>query len=318
MNLLKLRLSMIGTLTLIIAVSTLFFTAILSFLGASILNILIFLIPFNLIQWLIAPYLIDALYHVKEMAPSEHTGLRGIVSNMCQKSGIAVPKLMIADVPIPNAFAYGSPITGQKIAVTKGLLNNLEEEEVGADLGQELGHLKHRDVQIMMFISFLPAIVYYIGYSLMLSSLYGGSNKKNGGSTVLVGIIAMAIYWILNLFVLGLSRLREYYADQHSVQYVPDGARKLSEALAKIVKYTGRSAQQNKNLNINSFRCLFITDPGTAQNDSDLLSQNSRLSDSQLVAEVLSRKITTFDRVMEVLSTHPNIVKRLKALQRLS
>jgi heat shock protein HtpX len=255
------------------------------------------------------------MYRVKEMGPSEYPRLKSIVSNICQKTGISTPKLMLAQIPIPNAFAYGSPITGKRVAVTTGLLDNLEEEEVEAVLGHELGHLKHRDVQVMMFASFLPAIFYYIGFSLMMSSSYGTSRNRQGGSAVAVGAVAMAMYWILTLFVLGLSRLREYYADQHAVQYVPDGSRKLSEGLAKIVTYSKRQAVQRQTRGINSFRTLFISDPGTAQNDYNLITQSRRISDSQLVQEVLSRRISTMDRITEILSTHPNIVKRLRALQ---
>jgi heat shock protein HtpX len=80
---------------------------------------------------------------------------------------------MIADIPIPNAFAYSSPIAGSRVAVTKGLLKSLDEEEIEAVVGHELGHLKHRDVQVMMFVSILPAVFYFIGYSMLLSSLFG-------------------------------------------------------------------------------------------------------------------------------------------------
>ncbi len=141
---------------------------------------------------------------------------------------------MIADMPLPNTFAYGSPIAGSRVAVTTGLLKELEDEEVEAVLGHELGHLKHRDVQVMMFASVLPAIFYFVGYSFLTSSMYGGSNKDEGGASALIGIASIAIYWVLTLFVLGLSRLREYYADQESARTVDDGSRKLSEALAKI------------------------------------------------------------------------------------
>jgi heat shock protein HtpX len=127
----------------------------------------------------------------------------------------------------------------------------------------------------------------------------------------------MAIYYVLTLFVLGLSRMREYYADQRSVSIVEDGARKLSEALAKIVSSNSRmKLQRQRGWSFNSFKALFIEDPDSAQRDTMSLSENRMFStDQQLVREVLSRPVSATDRILELLSTHPNIVKRLQALQ---
>jgi heat shock protein HtpX len=123
----------------------------------------------------------------------------------------------------------------------------------------------------------------------------------------------------MNLFILNLSRLREYYADRHSASIVDGGSEKLSTGLAKIVNATknmGRMKQQTKNLN--GFKALFIIDPDRANVDSAELSTMSVGDKQQLVQDILSKKLTTGDRIVEILSTHPNIVKRLKALQELA
>ncbi len=317
MSLWKLRLSMVGTLAIIIGLSTLFFTVILSLMSSlSLITLGILIVAFNIFQWLISPYIIDALYRVREIPEHENPKLHETVENLSRKSGIKKPRLMLAQIPIPNAFAYGSPIAGNRVAVTDGLLKTLEYEEVEAVIGHELGHLKHKDVQIMMFVSILPAILYFIGFSLMLS-MYG-RRRNGGGGTALLGIGFMIFSWILNMFILYLSRLREYYADRHSIAIVDDGPRKLSEGLAKIVHAT-RNARRNKKKTqqLNAFKALFIADPDRAETDSITLSHVSVSSDQKLVQNVLSRKITTMDRIVEVFSTHPNLVKRLRALQEL-
>lgn len=322
-SLLKLRLSMIGTLAVVIGVSTLFLTIILSYLGRlTIFSLLTLVIAFNLAQWLLAPYLIDSMYGVKEVSKSEAPKLHRIVEELSRKMRLKKPKVMIAKLPIPNAFAYGSPIAGSRIAVTEGLLSELEEEEVEAVIGHELGHLKHRDVQIMMVASILPAIFYFLGYSLLWSSMLGGRrDERGGGFTALVGIASLAIYWVLSLLVLHLSRLREYYADRASATTVPDGARKLSEALAKIVLSTGRVMRRSRDMgSLNAFKTLFIEDPDRVKRSCYELSSVRRFkaSDQQLVQELLSKPVTLADRLMELLSTHPNIVKRLRELQELA
>lgn len=319
-SLLKLRASMIGTLAAIIGLSTLFFTIILTLTGTfNITWLIIFVIGFNILQWLISPYLIDAIYRVRPVSPSENPKLHAMVEQLSQKSGIKTPRLMYARIPIPNAFAYGSPIAGSRVAVTEGLTKTLESEEVEAVIGHELGHLKHRDVQVMMFVSILPAIFYYIGYSFLLSSFFGGRGRDNGGAgaAAIIGLVSIFLYWVLTLFTLYLSRLREYYADRHSTSVVADGPRKLSEGLAKIVHESGRMKKKRpKSGHLNSFKALFISDPDRASADTQAMAQYG-VSDRRLVEEVLQKKVRGIDRFLELFSTHPNIVKRLKALQRL-
>lgn len=315
----KLRFSLIGTVALIIGLSTLFFTVILSLAGVSLLLLPFIVIVINIVQWLIAPYLIDAMYRAKEVKPTEDPALHKMVQNLSNKSRIKKPRVMKAKLPIPNAFAYGSPLAGSRVAVTTGLLETLDNEEVEAVIGHELGHLKHRDVQVMMFVSILPAIFYYIGYSMLLSSTFSRRDSRDNGGAAIIGIASIALYWVLTLFTLYLSRIREYFADRHSASIVEDGSRKLSEGLAKIVDSTRRIKNRRRDASgFNSFKALFISDPDRAETDSVQISQFGRTrGDIGLVEEVLRRKVTTFDKIMEIFSTHPNIVKRLRALQHL-
>ncbi|MEM2081860.1 MAG: zinc metalloprotease HtpX [Candidatus Bathyarchaeia archaeon] len=318
MGLWKLRLSMVGTLAIIFGLSTLVFAVIMSLVGVfDLLTLGILVVSFNIVQWLISPYLIGAIYRVREIPENENPQLHKIVEALSQKSKISKPKLMLAQIPIPNAFAYGSPLTGNHVAVTEGLLQSLNESEVEAVIGHELGHLKHKDVQVMMAVSFLPALFYYIGYSLMLSSMYRG--RREEGSSALVGIAFVAFSWVLNLLILYLSRLREYYADRHSVSVVDNGAQKLSTGLAKIVHTTRRVGRgQKEKPNNSAFKALFIADPDRANADAVELSAMEMQGDQQLVQQILSKKLTFADKLIEAFSTHPNIIKRLRALQQLS
>jgi len=321
MSLWQLRLSMLGTLAIILSLSTLFFTVVLLFVFQTVDLLLlgIFVVGFNIIQWLIAPYLIDAIYRVREVSPSEKPELHEMVDRLSQKSGLKKPRVMVAGIPIPNAFAYGSPLTGSRVAVTSELLNTLDGEEVEAVIGHELGHLKHRDVQVMMFVSILPAIFYFIGYSMMWSSA-GRRDEGGSGGAAAVGMASILMYFILTLFTLYMSRLREYFADRHSATIVEDGPRKLSEGLAKIVDSTHKLKHSRKNVgSVGSFKALFISDPDRVEADSAAISSAvGYRADQRLVENVLRREVTASDRLVELLSTHPNIVKRLRALQALA
>jgi heat shock protein HtpX len=330
MGLLELRLSMLATLAIIIGLSTLVLTGVLLLLDVfDIVTLGIIVVAINVVQWLIAPYLVGAFYKVRKLSETENPQLHQIVSSLSQKCGISKPQLMLAQIPIPNAFAYGSPLTGSRIAVTPGLLSTLNLDEVEAVIGHELGHLRHKDVQIMMAVSFLPALFMYVGYSMMFSSLFssGGGSKRGGGGgggyNAIIGIAFMAFSYLLTLFTLYLSRLREYYADRNSASVVENGASKLSTGLAKIVNATKKQSSSQRGFqrrgqqqqNINAFKALFITDPDRASTDQAAIRN---MDASGMVQEILSRKLTFADKLMEALSTHPNIVKRLRVLQELS
>jgi heat shock protein HtpX len=322
MNAWKLRLSMAGTLAIIFGLSTLIFAVILTVagIGFDLITIGVLVVVLNIAQWLLAPYLIGAIYKVRELTQNENPQLHQMVDDLSRKSGISKPKLMLAQIPLPNAFAYGSPLTGNRVAVTQGLLKSLDDGEVEAVLGHELGHLKHHDVQAMMVVSFLPALFYYIGYTFMLSGIFGGGQRKSGGSNALIGLGFMAFSWILTLFTLYLSRLREYYADRHSVSVVDNGAEKLSTGLVTIVDESRHAGKPNKQQqkNNSAFKALFIADPDRASADSAELHATHAVNKKDLLRETLSREPTKADRFLEIFSTHPNIIKRLRALQETS
>ncbi len=319
MKIWKLKISMFTTLALIIGLSTLFGVFLMNLLGVTNLYFLLgFVIIFNFIQWLIAPYIVDLVYRVKPLSYNEAPELHEVVKDLSHKSGIKTPKLMIAETNIPNAFAYGSPLTGYRVAVTRGLLQTLNMDEVEAVLGHEIGHLTHRDAQTMMFVSVLPSIFYYIGMTLLYSSMFSDSREgeEAGALTMAIGAVSYVFYWILTLFVLYFSRLREYYADRHSVQVVHNGAEKLSTALAKIVNTTSNLKSYSRNKGgVHAFKTLFITDPDTSIKDSAYIKASNLRREWGAVEEIVSRKLTWLDKVSEMFSTHPNIVKRLRTLQ---
>ena len=326
MNAWKLRFSMVATLAAIFGLTTLIFAVVLTWVGfgLSLYAIGGLVLVLNLVQWLLSPYLVGAIYKAKELKESDNPKLHQIVDDLSKKSQISKPKLMLAQIPLPNAFAYGSPLTGSRVAVTQGLLDHLDYGEVEAVIGHELGHLKHRDVQVMMVVSFLPALFYYIGYVMLLQGMFsGGRRSEGGGNNALFGIAFMAFSWILTLFTLYLSRLREYYADRHSASIVENGAEKLSTGLVTIVEESKRimkpnREQQQQKKNNSAFKALFISDPERAVVDSAELHHASNATTKEaLLRETLAKEPTSFDKFSEILSTHPNLIKRLRALREL-
>ncbi|MBO3832701.1 MAG: M48 family metalloprotease [Candidatus Brockarchaeota archaeon] len=315
MQLWKLRLNMIATMMIVIAITTGFVALILLMIGVDLLMLLPIVIGLNLFQWLIGPYIIDAAYRVRPLNQGELPWLEESVRMLAQKSGFKnPPKIMVSEVPLPNAFAYGSPLTGPRVAVTRGLLNSLSVSEVEAVLGHELGHLKHRDVQIMMFLSVLPALVYWVAISLYYSGVYSGSRRDrgNGGALLLIGMLGMMIYYVLTLLILGFSRSREYYADYHGSTVSSGGPLSLASALVKISDMNARAPKNVKASlsSYSSFRALLIADP-----ESTVGARAFRgVYDVRALEEFASREVSAAESLVEALSTHPNVVKRVRSL----
>lgn len=315
MQLWKLRLNMIATMMIVIAITTGFVALILLMIGVDLLMLLPIVIGLNLFQWLIGPYIIDAAYRVRPLNQGELPWLEESVRMLAQKSGFKnPPKIMVSEIPLPNAFAYGSPLTGPRVAVTRGLLNSLSVSEVEAVLGHELGHLKHRDVQIMMFLSVLPALVYWVAMSLYYSGVYSGSRRDrgDGGALLLIGMLGMMIYYVLTLLIMGFSRSREYYADYHGSTVSPGGPLSLASALVKISDMNARAPKNVKASlsSYSSFRALLIADP-----ESQAGARAFRgMYDVRSLEEFASREVSAAESLVEILSTHPNVVKRVRSL----
>ena len=99
------------------------------------------------------------------------------------------------------------------------------------------------------------------------------------------------------------------------MEHVNDGARKLSEALAKISTFSQRSRMDQKSVHVAGFKTRLFSDPDTSQRDAmEIGASRDKISDPKLVEQVMSKKLTTADRVLKLFSTHPNAVKRIRLL----
>jgi len=306
LSLVKLRLAMVGTWALITAVASLLFVAVLTLLRIPLLNlytIVGFVVFFHVFQWLIGPYIINAVYRVRPASEAGLSWLDETVHRLSVSAGLErPPKAYVAEIDIPNAFAYGSPLTGPMVAVTRRLAESLPREEIEAVIGHELGHIKHRDVAFMMAISIIPAIIYYLGYTLFISGAYGGRRNGGGPYVFLIGLALMFFSFIFNLFIFYFSRLREYYADYFASKIVRDGARNLQRALVRIMALSGR-VRREEAVHVEQFKAFFIADPEVkiqAIGDIDTLIERVKNSKPNTLAEIFS--------------THPDPAKRLRAL----
>jgi len=134
-----------------------------------IASILIFVLIMNIISYLISPVTINLMYNAK---PSPQ--LQEIVNSVAMRLGFTrPPKAMIVHGP-PNAFAYGNILFGRYVAVSNTLLELMSREELEAVIGHELGHHKHRDNAVMLFMGLIPSVLYFLGVTLIRLGFISG------------------------------------------------------------------------------------------------------------------------------------------------
>ena len=268
------------------------------------------------IQYMIGPKMVETMMHVNYVSEQEVPNLHAMVEDLAMKAGIKKPKVGIAEINVPNAFAFGRSKGDARICVTRGILKLLDKEELEAVLGHEMSHVRHSDMAVMTLISVVPLICYYI----FISTLFQGRNN-NGGGTI-VGIAALGAYLVGQLLVLFVSRSREYYADQGSIE-LGTKPHKLASALYKLV-YGSATANKDDLKEVEGLKAFFVNDISDAGNEINDLQQLDVNMDGVISEEELARlrysdtNIGTGQSLMELLSTHPNMVKRVKRLSELA
>jgi heat shock protein HtpX len=305
---LRLWLATIILFGLLYAIITVIFTF-LGFGSPLIFGVLAVVIVFA--QYMLGPKMVEVTMHVHYVSPEEAPKLHQMVENLAMKANIPKPKVGISEISLPNAFAFGRTRSDGRVCVTRGILNLLDEEELEAVLGHELSHIKHRDMAIMTLISVIPLVCYY----LFISTLFSGDD--NGGLAI-VGIAGLIGYLLGNLLVLFISRAREYYADQGSVE-IGGKPHKLASALYKLVYGSARMDKESLK-EVEGVKAFFVNDISDAKNEINNLKDIDLDMDGTISEEELNElkynpaKIKTSSRLIELLSTHPDMVKRIKRL----
>lgn len=296
--------------------------AIVSMLSYSVFGIgdfyfyLVLSIVFMFIQYMVGPKLVEWSMHIRYVNENEYPQLHQMVAELAQKARIPKPRIGVAQISLPNAFAYGRWKSDGRVCVTEGIMNLLSPDELRAVLGHELTHLKNRDVLFITLLSVIPMILYRIVWSLMFYR--GGSRRSDSGYVVLLGLVALIFYFITNLLVLYASRIREYFADKGSVALgcpAPD----LATALYKLV-YGSARMPKDALRQVEGLKAFFLNDPSRGLKELHELREldldrSGTIDANELLAiRTKAVRLSFGDKVMELMSTHPNMLKRIKRL----
>lgn len=254
------------------------------------------------IMWLVTYYQGDSILlstaNARKIEKKDAPRLFDVVEEMTIAAGLPkMPDVYIIEDPALNAFATGRDINHASVAITSGLLEKLNRDELQGVIGHEIAHIKDRDVLLMVILSVMVGTIvilsWYASRMMFFGGMSGGGNRKrrgdNGGGLQIILVVIGLILAILapifaQLIYFAVSRRREYLSDASSALFTryPEG---LASALEKLTTNSTHVVSANK-----ATSAMYIADP---------------FQKAALKAD-------------EITSTHPPIADRIRVLRRMS
>jgi len=220
------------TMFLLFALYLAFAGFIVWYMGGGMAMFVLLMGSFSLAQWYFSDKLTLWSMGATEVTEAEYPDLHTSIGRLAQQADLPKPKVAVVDSSVPNAFATGRSKNHAAVAVTTGIMQTLDEDELEGVLAHELSHVKNRDMTVMTIASFLSTIAFLV---VRWGWLFGGGRNRNqGGAPVIVAIVASLVVWILSfLLIRAISRYREYAADRGGAM-ITGKPSALASALLKI------------------------------------------------------------------------------------
>lgn len=231
----------------------------------------------NFFSYYYSDKLVISMTGARALSQSEAPELHFMVRKLTEKAGLPMPRLYITPEPQPNAFATGRNPQHAAIAVTEGLLQILNKDEIEGVLAHEVAHIKNRDILIGTMAAALAGAISMIANIAQWGAILGGLNRDDEeGGAGFVGSIVMAIVAPIAAMIIqmAISRSREYLADETGAQLTgnPQG---LANALLKLEQAASRLP-----MHVNpSVSHMFIVNPLSGEFIMRLFSTHPSISD---------------------------------------
>ncbi|HLV97253.1 MAG TPA: zinc metalloprotease HtpX [Ktedonobacterales bacterium] len=270
------------------------FILVLWYLGVNFILLLVIAAVILGIQLFYADKIALFSMNAREVTPAEAPQLHALIDRLAAQANLPKPRVAIVNTNLPNAFATGRSKKSAVIAVTTGLLDRLNPQELEAVLAHELTHIINRDMVVMTIAMFISMVASLLVNSLMWGAFFGGYGRRGGGRNndggavialvLLVAIVVQAISFVL---IRTLSRYREYAADRGSALITGEPGN-LASALMRI--------------------------EGTIESGR---IPDRDLRQAQGVSALMIMPAIRGESVMELFSTHPSLQHRIDRLQRI-
>jgi heat shock protein HtpX len=209
-----------------------FGAVLISFLDVGLLPILLILVGIAVVQYYTSDKLALAASGAKVVDRDQAPQLHDMIERLCAMADLPKPKVAVIDTEVPNAFATGRNPKHSAVAVTTGLWNRLEPQEVEGVLAHELSHIANRDVLIMTLAGFFAMLA---GLLSRWAFLFGGGGRDRNGPPVwlVVLVVSIVTYFLSYILIRTISRYREYAADRGAA-LITGAPENLMSALQKI------------------------------------------------------------------------------------
>ncbi len=271
------------------------FIGVLTYLGVGFIPITVMVSVMLLAQWYFSDKMVLWFSGAKIVSKEQYPQVHEIVENLARRNNLPKPKVAVVNTSMPNAFATGKSHKSSVVAVTIGLLNILDYEELEAVIGHELSHIKSRDVLVLTLASIFSIVASFLMRYALFGAMFGGGgggyggdrSRNNAGFVMLIVVIVAVVTWIISFIITrAISRYREYAADRGSAQ-VTGKPMKLASALTKISGSMHKVPQQHAQ-RFQSLNAFFII---------PAFSSNS---------------------LVNLFSTHPPVEKRIQKLREMT
>jgi heat shock protein HtpX len=215
------------------------FLSVLAYLGLGFVPITIIASVMILAQWYFSDKLVLWSSGAKLVTRDQFPELHDLVERIVARNNLPKPKIAVINMRMPNAFATGKGPKTSVVAVTTGLIDILDAEELEGVIAHELTHIRNRDVLVLTLASLFSTVAWYLMQFGFYGGLYSGGmgyggNRNNSGGAMIIVIAVALLTWVISFLIIrAISRYREFAADRGSAQMTGKPI-KLANALLKI------------------------------------------------------------------------------------
>jgi heat shock protein HtpX len=249
--------------------------------GMTFFLILAFILNFG-VYWY-SDKIVLRMYKAKPLSESEKPELHEIVENLAKEAKIPKPKIYIIDVPHNNALATGRSPKHAAVAITSGLINSLNKDEIEGVIAHEIAHIKSRDTLTSVIAATIAGAISYIAYMAWWGALAGGGRR--GGNALLLPLVILAPL-AATLVRLAISRGREFKADENGSIFS-----KKPLSLASALEKISSSIKRNPIRGNAATSHLFIVNPFKGDSLSNLFSTHPSVESRVARLKELAKKL---------------------------
>lgn len=214
--------------------------SVLAYIGLGFLPITIIALIMIMAQWYFSDKIVMWSAGAKVVTREQFPELHNLVERIVARNNLPKPRIAVINTRMPNAFATGKGPKSSVVAVTTGLMDTLNTEELEGVIAHELTHIRNRDVLVLTLASLFSTVAWYLMQFGFYGGLYGGGmgyggNRNNNSAGAMIIVIAVALLtWVVSFLIIrAISRYREFAADRGSAQMTGKPI-ELANALMKI------------------------------------------------------------------------------------